>query len=81
MNRVVPKGGARPAAEALARQVASFPQACMKADRLSAHLGWDQALPQALRQEFDRGMENLVREGLPGAERFAQGAGRHGSFE
>ena len=81
VNRVVKRGTARQEAEALARQVASFPQGCMKADRLSAHLGWELELSQALHQEFDRGMENLVREGLPGAERFAKGAGRHGSFE
>src|SRR4029453_1060805 len=34
-NRVVPDGQARPAAEALAADIARFPQACMRADRRS----------------------------------------------
>ena len=32
-NRVVPKGTARKAAEELAREIARFPQACMRGDR------------------------------------------------
>jgi enoyl-CoA hydratase len=36
-NRVVPKGAARAAAEALARELAALPQICLKSDRLSAY--------------------------------------------
>jgi enoyl-CoA hydratase/carnithine racemase len=36
-NRVVPDGQARAAAEALAAEIARFPQACMRADRRSAY--------------------------------------------
>jgi len=81
VNRVVPKGQARVAAEELARQIASFPQECMKADRLSAYLGHGLKLEEALLREFERGMVNIAREGLAGAQRFDQGAGRHGTFE
>ena len=80
VNRVAPRGQARQAAESLAREIAAFPQACMKADRQSAY---EQALPleAALRQEFTRGIQVLHSESITGAQRFAQGAGRHGSFE
>src|SRR5262249_51750722 len=36
-NRVVANGESRRAAEALAREIASFPQECMRNDRRSAH--------------------------------------------
>ena len=36
-NRVVPTGSSREAAEALAAQLAHFPQLCMRHDRLSAY--------------------------------------------
>jgi enoyl-CoA hydratase len=38
-------------------------------------------LPEALLQEFQRGVQVLQSEALPGAKRFAGGAGRHGKFE
>jgi enoyl-CoA hydratase len=81
VNRVVPRGTSREAAEALARQLAAFPQACMNADRRSAYEQAHLPLEAALRQEFDRGVQVLQSESLPGARRFAQGAGRHGKFE
>ncbi|MDO8375418.1 MAG: enoyl-CoA hydratase-related protein, partial [Polaromonas sp.] len=78
-NRVVPKGTAREAALALARQLAAFPQKTMLADRQSAYTQWDLPLPQALKQEWDRGRQ-CIGEGLQGAARFADGQGRHGKF-
>ncbi len=81
VNRVVPKGQARAAAEALAREVASFPQVCMRADRLSAYGQFDLPLPEAILKEFEGGLAALMAEGVEGAARFAAGAGRHGSFE
>lgn len=80
-NRVVPNGQARLAAEALAREIAAFPQACLNADRLSAHRQWDQPLADALREEGRRGVPMVVAEGRNGAARFVSGAGRHGAFE
>ncbi|QSQ19257.1 crotonase/enoyl-CoA hydratase family protein [Pyxidicoccus parkwayensis] len=81
VNRVVPKGQAREAAEALAREVAAFPQACMNADRASAYEQAGLGLEEALRQEFERGVKVLESESIAGATRFARGAGRHGKFE
>ncbi|MBE7940674.1 MULTISPECIES: crotonase/enoyl-CoA hydratase family protein [Ramlibacter] len=78
-NRVVPRGGAREAALALARQLAGFPQATMRADRLNAYEGWDRPLPQALHAEWLRSRERLA-DGIEGAGRFAAGEGRHGRF-
>jgi enoyl-CoA hydratase len=79
-NRVVPNGTSRAAAEALARQLAGFPQTCLWEDRFSV---LEQAgLPEqeAMANEFQHGLKSLedVQAGL---ERFRGGAGRHGSFE
>jgi len=79
-NRVVPTGGARDAAVALARQLSGFPQATMRADRLSAYRQWDLPLEEALHQEWERGKQRLP-DALAGAARFAAGQGRHGEFE
>ena len=81
VNRVVPRGDAREAAEQLAREIAAFPQACMNADRCSAYEQAGLPMEQALLQEFQRGVRILEKESLTGAKRFAGGAGRHGSFE
>jgi enoyl-CoA hydratase len=81
VNRVVPRGQSRAAAEALARELAAFPQACMNADRRSAYEQASLPLEAALVHEFQGGIRVLESESLAGARRFAQGAGRHGSFE
>ena len=78
VNRVVPAGQARAAAEALAHELAALPQAALRADRMSAYLQHDLALPAALAQELELGGRALA-EGLQGAARFASGVGRHGS--
>ena len=78
-NRVVPTGQARETALALANELTKFPQATMRADRLSAYAQWDLPLPQALHQEWERGKQ-CIGEGLQGAARFAAGQGRHGKF-
>lgn len=78
VDRVVPRGQARAAAEALAAELAAFPQACLLGDRRSAYEGLDLPLPDALRNEHLRGLSALSAESLAGAQRFAGGAGRHG---
>ena len=78
-NRVVPRGGARGAAIALARQLADFPQGTMLADRMSAHAQADLPLAQALHQEWERG-RSCLGQALEGAARFAAGEGRNGRF-
>lgn len=81
VNRLVPKGEARKAAEALAHQLAGFPQACMNADRISAYTQADLGFEDALHQEFREGVKVVETESVAGATRFTGGAGRHGSFE
>jgi enoyl-CoA hydratase len=78
VNRVVPHGEARTAAEALAHEIAAFPQVCMNSDRTSAYASLDRSLREALYEEFKLGEEALAREAVAGATRFAEGAGRHG---
>jgi len=78
-NRVVPSGQAREAAIILARQLAAFPQATMRADRDSALAQWDLPLGEALLQEWRRGKARIP-DALEGATRFAAGQGRHGQF-
>jgi len=78
-NRIVPGGQARAAAEQLARELAAFPQACLRADRRSALEGLGEPLETALGREFAGGAEVLA-EAAEGARRFASGEGRHGSF-
>ena len=81
VNRVAPSGGAFEAALMLAERVASFPQICMNNDRLSAHEQFGMTLDEALGNEFERGLESLQAGAREGAQRFAEGAGRHGEFE
>ena len=79
VNRVVPKGQAGAAAEALALEISKFPPLTMRADRMSAHLQWDLPLDEALRAEGRRGETVLEAETRPGAKIFAAGGSRrHG---
>lgn len=81
-NRVVPKGQARAAAEALALELTRFPQLCLRNDRLSAYEQADLDFADALRNETRRGTVTLASgETVRGAARFAEGRGRGGSFE
>lgn len=77
VNRVVPRGQALAAAQALAAQLAELPQAALRADRMSAYLQHDLDLPAALAKELELGSAALL-EGLAGAARFTAGAGRGG---
>jgi enoyl-CoA hydratase len=81
-DRVVEDGTSRAAAEALAAEIARFPQRCLRSDRLSVleQIGVPEAA--ALRAETERGLE-VIRSGetREGARRFADGAGRHGRLD
>jgi enoyl-CoA hydratase len=74
----VPPGQALEATQELARQIAAFPQTCLREDRASLleQDGLDEAA--ALANEFAHGMTSLAVDALPGAARFAAGEGRHG---
>jgi enoyl-CoA hydratase len=80
VNRVVPKGQALLEAQALAREIAAFPQQCMLTDRQSAYAQWSLPLDEALRHEGRLGTSIVAAEGVAGAARFTGGAGRHGQF-
>src|SRR3981189_2293181 len=80
-NRLVPKGETRAHAIALAKDIAAFPQTCLRADRLSALRQWDLEEQDAIANEMRGGLEVIASgETLSGAARFASGAGRHGAF-
>jgi enoyl-CoA hydratase/carnithine racemase len=81
-NRVVDNGTSRQEAEKLARELSSFPQTCLRNDRLSAYEQFGLDLGEAFLNEFRHGMET-IRSGeiLQGSKQFATGKGRHGSFD
>ena len=80
-DRLVEDGQALAAAQALAAEIATFPQACLRADRRSANTQWNaSSLAAALREEAVGGARPLREEGVAGAARFAGGAGRGGRF-
>jgi enoyl-CoA hydratase/carnithine racemase len=82
VNRISAPGESRKVAEELALQIAGFPQICMRNDRLSALEQHNLPLDAALSNEWEHGAKSLLAgETLEGAKRFAQGAGRHGSFD
>ncbi len=78
-NRVVPSGTALAEAIALASEIASLPQICLRSDRASAYAQWGDDLADALVREVDVGLATIASgETADGARRFASGAGRHG---
>ncbi len=79
VNRVVPNGTSRVAAEELARGLAGFPQRCLREDRLSLLEQDGLEEPAALANEFVHGERSLV-DAQPGLDRFRAGSGRHGRF-
>ena len=76
---VVPEGDARTYSEALAHDIARFPQSCMRADRNSVQNQYGLSINQALKQEWD-GSKNEISKGIEGATRFVKGKGRSGDF-
>lgn len=81
VNRVVPSGTSRKEAEALAHELAKFPQVCMRNDRLSAYEQHDLPFGQALQRELVYGRASLAAGTLEGAASFVAGKGRGGAFE
>jgi enoyl-CoA hydratase len=81
-NRVTPNDEALACAVALAKEIAAFPQTCMRNDRLSAIEQWDLAEGAAIENEITRGRQTLRSgETAAGAARFTAGEGRHGDFD
>jgi enoyl-CoA hydratase len=81
-NRLVPKGEARAYAIALAKDIAAFPQMCLRNDKRSALAQWDLDEEAAINDEMAGGLKVIASgETVAGATRFAGGVGRHGSFK
>ncbi|MFI7708201.1 crotonase/enoyl-CoA hydratase family protein [Nonomuraea sp. NPDC049480] len=78
-NRLVPTGMARRHAEELAREIARFPQTCLRGDRLSALEQEGLGEEEAMRNELRHGLVSLP-DAVGGAASFAEGAGRHGGY-
>jgi enoyl-CoA hydratase len=78
-NTSCPKATRAPRPEALAHEIARFPQSCMRADRRSVRAQHGLSMCDALRQEW-RGSKGEVTKGVEGAARFAGGKGRGGDF-
>ena len=80
VNRVVPAGTALAAAQTLAAELATYPQECLRHDRLSLleQDGLDEE--SALAGELRHGLRSLGAGAADGAARFAGGEGRHGAF-
>jgi enoyl-CoA hydratase len=79
-EKVVAHGQARAAAEAMAQEIARFPQECVRADRLSAYRAWGKSVREGLESEWATSARIVKAEGIAGATRFAEGKGRHGDF-
>jgi len=81
-NRLVEPGQALGAAVELAKDIARFPQNCLRSDRRSSYDQWSLSLDDALLHETELGLDTINSgETLEGAMRFAGGEGRHGSFD
>jgi len=81
-NRVVEIGQSRIEAEKLAREIATFPQTCMRNDRLSTYEQFGFNIKDAMVKEFEYGLITLESgEFLEGSQSFIQGKGKHGNFK
>jgi enoyl-CoA hydratase len=78
-NRLCPAGSALDTALALADQLATLPQGCLRSDRRSAMEQWGLSEEDAAALEARLGREVLRSgEALAGAARFSSGEGRGG---
>ena len=76
-NRLVGPGETLDAALALARDIASRPQAALRSDRRSSDEQWSLPLDEALRNEYRHGRATLeTGELFGGLERYAAGGWR-----
>ena len=80
-EKVVANGQSRQAAEAMAHEIARFPQECVRADRRSVYLQHGLPVREALESEWRSSQAIVDAEGIAGAARFADGKGRHGNYE
>ena len=80
-NRVVPDGKAVTEAVTLGKQIAAFPENCMRSDRQSAYEQFSLDFSTAMENEFRLGLKTIESgDTVAGAGRFSGGEGRHGKF-
>jgi len=80
VDRVVPAGRARAAAEDLAAELAALPQDCLRSDRAATLEGMSLPAGDAMANEFLHGLRVLSAPGFAeGVQRFRDGAGRGGA--
>jgi len=80
-NRIVEIGQSKQEAEKIAREIASFPQICLRNDRLSTYDQYGLNIKEAMVKEFEYGLKTLESgEYLNGSRAFTRGKGKHGSF-
>jgi len=80
-EQVVEDGASLSTAVGLAERLSSFPPECLRVDRQAAIAQQGLEPEEALRREFDNGIEIIRREGIRGAKRFVGGKGRHGESD
>lgn len=81
-NRRAPAGNALDEALTLAKQIAAFPQTCLRGDRMSALEQWSLPEANALKHEMRIGLATIkTGETRGGATAFTKGKGRHGAFD
>ncbi|XP_072027979.1 probable enoyl-CoA hydratase [Amphiura filiformis] len=83
VNRIVPDGQGLEKSIELAKEIASFPEMCMLADRRSAiyNTYTRNSFDDSLEYETENAKDVLSEESIKGATRFTKGQGKHGSFD
>lgn len=82
VNRLVEPGQTLTTALALAREVATYPQAAMRSDRMSSYEQWERQLPDALTREYLQGMATLrTGETFEGIRQFGSGERRYARID
>jgi enoyl-CoA hydratase len=80
VDRVLDAGHALARAQAMARDLAAFPQEGLRADRRSVLNQWSLSIEEAAAAEYSGGSDVIASgEAREGARRFVEGSGRHGT--
>jgi enoyl-CoA hydratase len=82
VNRLCDPGTAEEQALALASEIVRLPQATLRSDRASTYESVGRPLEDGLAGEHEHGARVIASgQATDGARRFADGSGRHGSFD
>jgi enoyl-CoA hydratase len=58
----------------------TFPQACVRPDRMSVYRQHGLPVRKALETEWQTSIDIVTKEGISGAGRLSTGKGRHGDY-